>query len=437
MRSHLPTSSLPAILCALLLAACARPTPTPLKPGAAPAAGPSVLSREDRAEIYAQVWETINAEYYDPKFRGVDWRAVGERYRPRAESAQSDAEFYGVFELMLAELRDGHTVFMWPREPGAKEDGGGGGGGSLGLKLGEVEGRVAVVEVEPGSAAERLGVRPGQLLREVNGKTVEEHLAFLRSLVAGSSSERLFKAKLLSALLRGGFLTMPRRLGLTDHDGREFTVELSPEPGAQPPDVSARRLDDGVGYIKFLQWQPPAHDEFRKALAGIRDAPALVIDLRGYGGGQVSVLLDIAGNFFGRATFYGSFRNRAGELQKYHTRKTGEVYRNPLVILVDEESASASESFTAFMQESGRARVVGRQTAGSTLNQGGRKSFKGGARLLFSTRTYLTPAGRELEGVGVVPDVAVALTLGDLRAGRDAALEAAEALLRDAAGARR
>ena len=329
---------------------------------------------------------------------------------------------------MLAELRDGHTIFLPPRAPGAKEGEGGAPPGSLGLRLGDVEGRVAVVEVVPGSAAERAGVRPGQVLREVNGKTIEEHFAFLRSLVAGSSTERLFRTKLLSALLHGGFLGMPRRLGLTDHDGREFMVELSPEPRAEPPNVTTRRLEGGVGYIKFRHWLPPAQEDFRKALAAMRDAPSLVIDIRGNGGGETRVMLDIADNFFEQPTYYGAFRNRAGELQKYHTRRNPGAYRGPVVVLVDEESASASETFAAFMQETARARIVGRQTAGSTLNQGGRRQFKGGGELRYSTRMYLSASGRELEGAGVVPEVAVALTLEDVRAGRDAALEAALAL---------
>lgn len=429
MKTRLPVSILSLTLCALLLAACVRPAPTTptTTPGAGAGSAPDVLSPQDRAEIFRQVWETVNEHYYDPTFRGLDWRAVGERYRPLAEAARGDAEFYGVFELMLAELRDGHTIFIPPRMPGAKEDEGVA-PGSLGLKLGEVEGRVAVVEVEPGSAAERAGVRAGQLLREVNGKTVEEHFAFLRTLIAGSSSERLFKSKMLSALLRGGFLTMPRRLGLTDHDGREFTIELSPEAAPEPPNVTSRRLDGGAGYIKFRHWIAPAHEDFAKALATLRDAPSLVLDLRGNGGGETRVMLDIAGNFFERPTYYGGFRDRAGEVQKYHTRRNPGAYRAPLVIIVDEESASATETFAAFMQEAGRARVVGRPTAGSTLNQGGRRRFKGGGELRYSTRSFLTPSGRELEGVGVAPDLTIALTLADLRAGRDAALAAAEAL---------
>jgi carboxyl-terminal processing protease len=426
---RLPTiTPLSLALCALLLAACARTPPDAAAPAEGGGPAPSALSREDRAEIFGQVWRTIDEQYYDPKFRGVDWRAVGERYRPLAEAARSDAEFYGVFELMLAELRDGHTGFVPPPAPGAGADEGAA-RGSLGLRLGEVEGRAAVVEVEPGSAAERRGVRPGQLLREVNGKPVGEHFAFLRSKLAGSSTERLFKSKLLSALLYGGFLPTPRRLGLTDHDGREFEVELSPEPRPEPPNVTAKRLDSGLGYIKFRHWLPPAHEDFAKALSGLRDAPGLVIDVRGNGGGETRVMLDIAGNFFARETYYGGFRNRAGEVQKYHTRRHREVYLGPVVVLVDEESASATETFAAFVQETRRAAVVGRLTAGSTLNQGGRRGFKGGGQLRFSTRSYLTPAGRELEGAGVAPDVEVARTLADLRSGRDAALAEAEALL--------
>jgi carboxyl-terminal processing protease len=171
-------------------------------------------------------------------------------------------------------------------------------------------------------------------------------------------------------------------------------------------------------------------EEFGKALAALADAPGLVIDLRGNGGGEARMVQEIAGNFFERETYCGGFRARDGAVQRYNTLPAPDPYRGAVVILVDEESASASEGFTAFMQESGRARVVGRQTAGSTLNRGGRREFKGGGRLFFSTRSYLTPSGRELEGTGVLPDVAVPLTLADLRAGRDAALEAAQSLLR-------
>ncbi|MBA3242145.1 MAG: hypothetical protein H0T60_13030 [Acidobacteria bacterium] len=68
----------------------------------------SSLSRQERIEIFEDVWKTINEQYYDPSFHGVDWRQVHERYRPRIEAAKDDVEFYSLFEVMLAELRDAH-----------------------------------------------------------------------------------------------------------------------------------------------------------------------------------------------------------------------------------------------------------------------------------------------------------------------------------------
>ncbi|HEX8719327.1 MAG TPA: S41 family peptidase [Pyrinomonadaceae bacterium] len=424
MKSLPSSSFLLVLLCALALAACARTATPP----AGPESPPNALTPQDRAEIFEQVWKTIDEEYYDPKFRGVDWRAVGERYRPQALAAKTDGEFYGVFELMLAELRDGHTVFVPPPPPGARPEEGA--RGSVGVKLCDAEGRVAVAWVEPGSKAEGLGVRAGQVLREVNGRPVEEHVAFLRSKIAGSSTERLFRVKMLSALLYGGFLPKPRTLGLTDHDGREFTVELAEERGrAETPNLTSRRLGSGIGYIKFRSWTPPVQDEFGRALETMRGAPGLVIDLRGNGGGEARVVGEITSNFFTRETYSGGLRTRTGPFQKSYVRPAPDPYRGPVVVLVDEESASASETFAAFMQEAGRARVVGRRTAGSTLGRNGFREVKGGGRLLYSTRSYVTPSGREVEGEGVTPDAEVPLTLADLRAGRDAALEAAESLL--------
>ena len=387
---------------------------------------PDVLSRQDRVEIFEEVWKTINDEYYDPSFHGVDWRAAHERYRPRAEAATSDDEFYSIFEVMLGELRDAHTSFDRPAPPstdGATQQPQ---SRSMGLRLVEADGKVVVAEVEPDSDAARGGIRPGMVLRSVNGKTPKEHFAFLLSVVAGGSSERDTKNKLLYALLYGGFLPMPRKLVLEDFEGREFEVELSPRAATYPPfTIDARRLASGNAYIKFDHWKRPVDEQFTVRLREMIDAPGFIIDLRGNGGGEMTTLLNIASNFFPSETYYGGFRTRAGELQKYFTPKPERVYRGAVVILVDERSASASETFTTFLRESGRATVLGRPTAGATLNQKTKKLPRG-ATLRYSIRAYISPNGRNPEGTGVVPDETIALTIDDLRRQRDAVLEAAE-----------
>jgi carboxyl-terminal processing protease len=392
----------------------------------------NTLTPSERAEIFEIVWRTVNETYYDPSFHGVDWQAMRERYRPRMEAAPNDQEFYAQFEVMLAELRDAHTSFSAPPPPGTSPEGR---PGSLGLSLVEIDGQTVVSEVEADSSAARQGLRAGMILRTVNGRPVEELYALIRANFAGTSSERAFAVLQRQAILYGGFLEKPRTLGLSNFDNSTFevTLEESPATTAPTPQVEARRLASGSGYIKFDQWKPPADERFNAELPKLADTSGLVIDLRANGGGQTDVLNNIASNFFAAPTYTGGFRRRDGTLDRYLTHAPAHLYRQPVVILIDERSASASETFTIFMQESRRAYVIGRQSNGALLNTRIRK-IKGGGELRVSIRAYVSPQGRVPEGTGVVPDQTVALTIADLRQGRDAALEAAEAYLKASAG---
>jgi carboxyl-terminal processing protease len=102
-----------------------------------------------------------------------------------------------------------------------------------------------------------------------------------------------------------------------------------------------------------------------------------------------------------------------------------------VTILVNEGSGSGSELFSAVMQESGRASVVGRQSCGCVLGISRFKKLKGGSELAVSELKYVSPQGRKIEGTGVTPNRVVALTLSDLQHHRDAALEAAEKALKE------
>lgn len=83
----------------------------------------NTLTPSDRAEIFDLVWRTVNEDYYDPSFHGVNWVEVRERYHPRMEAAENDQEFYAQFEVMLAELRDAHTSFSPPPPQGTPPEG--------------------------------------------------------------------------------------------------------------------------------------------------------------------------------------------------------------------------------------------------------------------------------------------------------------------------
>ena len=389
---------------------------------------PASLSRQERIEIFEDVWNTINEQYYDSSFHGVNWQEVHNRYRPRVEAAASDIELYSLFEVMLAELRDAHTVFSHPH---SSADNTFQPAGNVGITLGEAEDRTVVTTVEPESDAARAGVKPGMILRTVNGRPVEELFAEIRSQFAGSSTERAMKGVMHGALLYGGFLGASRTFGIEGFDGKVFDapiIHFGTRP-SESPTLTARRLPSGNGYIKFDGWQPPVDEQFRTELAKLMDTRGLIIDLRGNGGGQTEVLLKISSLFFPKGVSFGGFKKRGGTVEEIITRKPDQTYKGAVVILVDEGSASASEVFTVSMQESARARIIGRQTCGCVLNQWSKKE-KGGGTLRWSARVYSSPKGRVLEGTGVIPEEMVAPIISDLQQGRDAALEAAENALK-------
>ncbi|MEN3333785.1 MAG: carboxyl-terminal processing protease [Blastocatellia bacterium] len=380
------------------------------------------LTPRDRLEIFGDTWATINEKYYDPSFNGVNWRAVREQYRPAAEAARTDDDFYTVMKKMVGELRDAHTRFATPRERMEREQLK---AITAGVSISEVEGKPVVVSVEPNSEAARMGVELGMIILAINGKPVAEKLAEAQARVAGTSTERAVKLRIYRQLVEGDPGT-PLRLTLERADGSPLEVSLTRRIVSDVAQVTSRRLPSGIGYIKLTLWKSPAHKEFKRALENLRNAPGVIVDLRGNPGGEAQEVVKIASYFFNARVSFGQFLSRNGKALTLYTDSDDQVYKGPVTILVNEGSGSGSELFSAAMQENGRASVVGRQSCGCVLGIARFKKMKGGSELAVSELKYISPQGHKIEGTGVTPNRAVPLTLADLQHHRDAALEAAE-----------
>jgi len=124
--------------------------------------------------------------------------------------------------------------------------------------------------------------------------------------------------------------------------------------------------------------------------------------------------------------------NRSGETPAFHTWGAGgsdQIYKGPVVILIDESVRSAGEVFALGFQENGRATIIGVQSCGCVADRESKK-VKGGGVLVYSHLAYLSGKGRKLEGNGIMPDEMVPLTIAALAQGRDEMLEEAERTLK-------
>ncbi|HWA10003.1 MAG TPA: S41 family peptidase [Opitutaceae bacterium] len=394
-RTRLPF----AALAALALAGCViPPSPAPRLPPEFPAA------RKARAEsnlrVFDAVWDLVNRKYYDASFHKVDWRAAAATFGPQATAAADDEALYGAINGLLGLLNDSHTHALSParaREHRTQER------ARTGFSLLRVDNRWVVTEVVPGSPAAEGGVKAGWLVRARNGVALEGPVDF---------------HPLEGEVARWDFL---------DGDNRPVTLSLAAKMISTAPRHESRLLEGGVLYLRFDGFAHATQHWLHEELQARRDAPALVIDLRSNPGGGTFWLRDMLGEFFDRKTGVGVFTRREHEGDEAGSWQLGSVhYRGRMALLVDGGSASASEIFSAVLQERHRAVVVGRKTAGAVLASRF-YSLPDGGQLQLSIEDYATPGGRRLEGEGhgVEPDVPVTLNLADVRAGRDRDLEAA------------
>jgi carboxyl-terminal processing protease len=159
----------------------------------------------------------------------------------------------------------------------------------------------------------------------------------------------------------------------------------------------------------------------------VRDAPALILDLRGNPGGEFPVRKAIASQLVGAPVEFMRYQLRT-EVETTYLDPVDNAYPGQEVLLVDELSTSSSEEFAGSLQYLDRATIIGTQTPGSCLVMNIELLPQGGL-LMVPFGQSQTPDGRILEGNGVVPDIEVELDRASLLEGKDTQLEAALAFL--------
>lgn len=189
------------------------------------------------------------------------------------------------------------------------------------------------------------------------------------------------------------------------------TFEVSVVKGIiNVPYVEYALLDGGVAYIRLIGFAGHVVQETKDALADLTEkgAAKLVLDLRDNPGGSLDDVLDVADLFLERGQLIVSIRSRIEETETYYA-KTDAVWNGPVVVLINENSASASELLSGAMQDHARATVVGTQSFGKGIVQTYFQLPANKGWVKLTTDAYYTPNDICIHGVGITPDVVVEL----------------------------
>lgn len=267
----------------------------------------------------------------------------------------------------------------------------------LGVEVRGSASGLQIVSVLPGSPAEEAQLHEGDQIVEVDGKNIV-------GLTAEEAANRL-----------QGRADSEVHLKLKRADGGARMVAITRREVIVHSVTQSRMLDDGVGYIRLDSFQKLTMHELEQAVHQLQadGLKSLILDLRGNPGGLLDVALQVANRFIDDGVLV-STQGRAWGQSWSHRARPMQVWRFPLVVLVDGESASASEIFASAVQDHGRGLVIGTRTFGKGSVQSIFPMQSAGTGLRLTTARFYSPKGKALQGVGVKPDVEIARERGPM-----------------------
>lgn len=296
----------------------------------------------------------------------------------------------GAIKGMVAEL-DPHSAYMPPEDNALFRSDTEGAFGGVGIEVEQRDDRVIVIAPIEGSPAERAGIKPGDRILAVAGDSTR-----------GAPFDQLMRR------MRGQPGTSVEVVVITPGQDKERKLTLVREI-IKVKSVVARRLVNDVSYLRIKQFQASTHAEMLEAIGRLREGGkpigSLILDLRTNPGGLVDQAIAVLDELLPGGVIYTT-RARGKVIDEVTASPGGALVATPLVVLVDEFSASASELVAGALQDNKRGSIVGARTFGKGSVQS-ILSLPNGAGMRLTTMRFFTPAGHVIQAEGITPDVVV------------------------------
>jgi carboxyl-terminal processing protease len=278
----------------------------------------------------------------------------------------------------------------------------------IGIIIGEENKKITVISPLEGTPAEKAGIKAGDIIAKINGKTTGK--------MKLADAVKKIRGKQGTAVA----LTIYRPVTKKSFDARIVRQQIT------SPNVTGKVIDKKIGYIQFHSFNEDTTTKFKEKLAELKSKgiKGLIVDLRSNGGGLLDQAVELSSQFIETGPIVITRGRTQGE--KIYNALGGANTTLPIVVLVNHDSASASEIFAGAIQDTKRGKIVGVKTYGKASVQQV-VSLSDGSAISITIAHYFTPKGRMIAKVGIKPDFVVKFKAGN----GDSQIEKAQKVLQD------
>ena len=356
-------------------------------------------------DLYYEAYNTVKNNYYKRDLNNQEFYRWKLRYKNKIKTME-DADI--AINTMVASLDDAYSKFMNSDEFSEQNQSINSKLYGIGINIASISGKIYIINVLKNTPAYNQGIRPGDIILKVNDNDVAGQSVYhCAQLIRGDKD-----AIIDLTLLRGA---------------EKFSKSIKREE-IRIKTVEYKKLSDEIGYIRVSSFIGlDTAKEFIVSLNKLKDTKGLILDLRGNSGGLFQNATLISDLFLKKGTIVQVIA-RKNKKNIYSASSKDCIYENPLVVLIDEDTASASEILSSALRDNNRATLIGTKTFGKGLVQ---KVFtlpnQTGMNLTIAR--YLTPKGNDINKKGIEPDYSVTIAHNDFINSIDSQLDFAKSYL--------
>lgn len=360
----------------------------------------------DPKRLFLKTWRIIKTKYYDPTLNGQDWSKWNKRY---VDQIKTKEDAYVAINTMLASLDDPYSKFLNQEEYAEQTTNIDAKIVGIGVNIMSIAGKIIIISVVEDTPAYKSGIKAGDIIlkvanTDVSGKTISDVASLIRGEMGSSVKLELLRNK------QKIYKTIKRD---------EIKIK----------NIKADVIDKNIGYIQIVSFlSSDMTTEFIEAINKTQNCPGLILDLRGNTGGLMPNAVIIADMLLTQGHIV-SVVDRDKQKSDIDAQTKPYAIDKPVVVLIDEGTASASEILSGALKDNHRAILVGKRTFGKGMIQ---KIYplpnQTGMNLTIAK--YLTPKGYDINKKGITPDYEIEYTQKDFLKDKDPQMDEAKKIIK-------